>query len=96
MRVGVVSTRSAARVKGSRPVHGTIGMMLSGGDARGACEFGALEVLAPVLDEPARVIVGTSAGALGAAYLSANAHDGLEAGARSGADAQAQRRPGCS
>ena len=63
---------------------GTIGMVLSGGGARGAYEFGALEVLAPVLDEPPRIIVGTSAGALGAAYLAANAHDGLEAAARSG------------
>jgi NTE family protein len=61
-------------------------MVLSGGGARGAYEFGALEVLAPVLDEPARIIVGTSAGALGAAYLAANAHDGLEAAARAGAE----------
>jgi len=65
---------------------GTIGIVLSGGGARGAYEFGALEVLAPVLDEPARVIVGTSAGALGAAYLAANSDEGLEASARSGAE----------
>ena len=58
---------------------GTIGMVLSGGGARGAYEFGALEVLAPVLDEPPRIIVGTSAGALGTAYLAANAHDGVSA-----------------
>ena len=64
---------------------GTIGIVLSGGGARGAYEFGALAVLAPVLDEPARIIVGTSAGGLGAAYLAANAHDGLQAAARSGA-----------
>ena len=67
-------------------MEGTIGMVLSGGGVRGAYEFGALEVLAPVLDEPARIIVGTSAGALGAAYLAANAHEGLEAAARSGAE----------
>src|SRR4051812_19903078 len=65
---------------------GAIGMVLSGGGARGAYEFGALEVLAPVLDEPPRLIVGTSAGGLGAAYLAANAHAGLEAAARSGAE----------
>ena len=65
---------------------GTIGMVLSGGGARGAYEFGALEVLAPVLDEPARIIVGTSAGALGAAYLAANAHDSLEVAARTGGE----------
>jgi NTE family protein len=60
------------------------GMVLSGGGARGAYEFGALEVLAAVLDAPVRIIVGTSAGGLGAAYLAANAHAGLEAAARSG------------
>ena len=65
---------------------GTIGLVLSGGGARGAYEFGALEVLAPALDEPARIIVGTSAGALGAAYLAANAQDGLEAAALSGGE----------
>ena len=65
---------------------GAIGIVLSGGGARGAYEFGALEVLAPVLDEPPRLIVGTSAGGLGAAYLAANAHAGLEAAARSGGE----------
>ena len=65
----------------------TIGIVLSGGGARGAYEFGALEVLAPVLDEPAPIVVGTSAGGLGTAYLAANAHDGLEAAARSGGEA---------
>jgi NTE family protein len=67
-------------------VDGTIGMVLSGGGARGAYEFGALEVLAPVLDEPPRIIVGTSAGALGATYVAANAHEGLDAAARSGGE----------
>jgi len=66
---------------------GTIGIVLSGGGARGAYEFGALEVLAPALDESARIVVGTSAGGLGAAYLAANAHDGLEEAARSGGEA---------
>jgi NTE family protein len=64
---------------------GTIGIVLSGGGARGAYEFGALEVLAPILDERPRIVVGTSAGGLGAAYLAANAHHGFEAAARSGA-----------
>jgi len=71
----------------SRGMDGTIGVVLSGGGARGAYEFGALEVLAPVLSEPAQVIVGTSSGGLGAAYLGANFHDGLEAAARSGGEA---------
>src|SRR6516225_8448236 len=64
----------------------TIGLVLSGGGARGAYEFGALEVLAPVLDDATRIIVGTSAGGLGAAYLAANLHEGLEAAARSGGE----------
>ena len=72
---------------------GTIGMVLSGGGARGAYEFGALEVLAPVLDEPARIIVGTSAGSLGAAYLAANAHVGLDAAARSGGERGSRSSP---
>ena len=70
-----------------RPLDGTVGIVLSGGGARGAYEFGALEVLAPVLNEPARIIVGTSAGGLGAAYLAADAQDGLEAAARFGGQA---------
>src|SRR6186997_496119 len=67
-------------------MRGTIGMVLSGGGARGAYEFGALEVLAPVLDESPRIIVGTSAGALGATYVAANAHEGLEGAACSGGE----------
>jgi NTE family protein len=67
-------------------MNGTTGLVLSGGGARGAYEFGALEVLASVLDDPPRIIVGTSAGGLGAAYLAANAQVGLEAAARSGGE----------
>jgi NTE family protein len=64
-----------------------IAMVLSGGGARGAYEFGALEVLAPVLDAPPRIIVGTSAGALGAAFLAAEAQRPLGTAARHGAEA---------
>jgi NTE family protein len=67
-------------------VDGTIGLVLSGGGARGAYEFGALEVLAPVLDEPPGILLGTSAGGVGAAYLAANAHEGFEAAARAGGE----------
>jgi len=63
--------------------------VLAGGGARGAYEAGALSELLPVLDgrgERPRIVVGTSAGALGAAYLAANADEGLEASARSGGE----------
>lgn len=56
-----------------------VGLVLSGGGARGAYELGALSVLAPVLERQGqrpRIIVGTSVGALNAAYLAAGAHDG--------------------
>lgn len=59
---------------------GRVGLVLSGGGARGAYELGALSVLAPVLErrgERPRIIVGTSVGALNAAYLAAGAHHGL-------------------
>jgi NTE family protein len=64
-----------------------IGLVLSGGGARGAYELGALEVLASVLDEPPRIVLGTSAGALGAAYLAAEAHRPLKTAAQRGAQA---------
>jgi len=59
---------------------GRVGLVLSGGGARGAYELGVLSVLAPVLErrgERPRIIVGTSAGALNAAYLAAGADRGL-------------------
>jgi NTE family protein len=49
-------------------------LVLGGGGARGAYAFGALSVLLPELKDQVRVIVGTSAGALIAAYLVANWH----------------------
>jgi NTE family protein len=66
-----------------------IGAVLSGGGARGAYEFGALQALAPVVEEPPRIVVGTSAGAIGAAYLGAEAHRPLADVARDGAAAWA-------
>lgn len=53
-----------------------VGLVLAGGGARGAYELGALSVLLPALDargERPRVIVGTSVGALNAAFLAATA-----------------------
>jgi NTE family protein len=56
-----------------------IGVVLSGGGARGAYEVGALSVLLPWLEretgDRAQVIVGTSVGALNAAFLGATADE---------------------
>jgi NTE family protein len=53
---------------------GDVGLVLGGGGARGAYASGVLSVLLPELKDQVRVIVGTSAGALIAAYLVANWH----------------------
>jgi NTE family protein len=54
-----------------------VGLVLAGGGARGAYEAGALSVLLPALEREGRrpqVVVGTSVGAINAAYLAATAH----------------------
>lgn len=58
-----------------------VGLVLSGGGARGAYEAGVLSVLAPHLErrgERPSVLVGTSVGAINAAYVAATAD--LDAG----------------
>ncbi len=55
--------------------------MLAGGGARGAYEIGVLSVLLPVLEERGErpeVIVGTSVGAINAAFLAATAGDPVQ------------------
>jgi NTE family protein len=59
------------------PVAQRIGSVLSGGGARGAYEAGAISVLAPALEargERPALFVGTSVGAINAAYLAASRH----------------------
>jgi NTE family protein len=55
----------------------TIGLVLAGGGARGAYEIGALSILLPWLErehgQRPELVVGTSVGALNAAYIAANA-----------------------
>jgi NTE family protein len=53
-----------------------VAVVLAGGGARGAYEFGVLSVLLPELEEHERprIVVGTSVGAINVAYLAANAH----------------------
>ena len=57
----------------------SIGLVLAGGGARGAYEIGVLSVLLPWLEadhgQRPDIIVGTSVGALNAAYLAAHAHE---------------------
>ena len=64
-----------------------IGLVLSGGAARGAYELGVLSVLAPALErrgERPTIIVGTSAGGLNAAFLASEAQEGLVSAVESG------------
>jgi NTE family protein len=58
------------------PNRDPVALVLAGGGARGAYEIGALSVLLPALParERPRIVVGTSVGAINAAYLAANAH----------------------
>jgi len=54
-----------------------VSLVLTGGCARGAYEFGALSVLLPELErlgQRPRILLGTSVGALNVAYLAATAH----------------------
>jgi NTE family protein len=57
--------------------HRPIALVLAGGGARGAYEAGAISVLLPALErrnQRPRIVIGTSAGALNASFLAANAH----------------------
>jgi NTE family protein len=66
-----------------------VGLVLSGGGARGAYEAGVLSVLVPVLEargERPRIILGTSVGALNAAYLAARAQQGWASAVEAGCD----------
>ncbi len=60
--------------------------MLAGGGARGAYEMGALSSLLPALaeDEAPQIIIGTSVGAINAAYLAAHADESPERIAQGG------------
>jgi NTE family protein len=55
-----------------------IGLVLAGGGARGAYQLGALSELLPRLDGRPRIYVGTSIGALQAAYFAQRATDPLD------------------
>jgi NTE family protein len=59
----------------------TVGLVLAGGGARGAYEVGALSVLLPELArrrQRPRILVGTSVGALNAAFLAAHADETID------------------
>jgi NTE family protein len=64
-----------------QPADSPVAVVLAGGGARGAYEIGALSALLPHLEargERPRVIVGTSVGAINAAYLAASADEPIE------------------
>src|SRR4029453_1697973 len=65
----------------SVPDGGKVGLVLAGGGARGAYEAGVMAELLPELerrDQRPDVIVGTSVGAINAAYLASVAHLGAD------------------
>jgi NTE family protein len=58
------------------PIADAVALILAGGGARGAYEAGALSVLLPELEKRGqlpRIVIGTSVGALNAAFIAANA-----------------------
>src|SRR5712691_2246370 len=62
----------------AQPVSAPVAVVLAGGGARGAYEIGALAALLPRLQqrgERPQVFVGTSVGAINAAYLASTAAD---------------------
>jgi NTE family protein len=67
----------AGHRNGSTPDTRRIGLVLSGGGARGAYEAGAMSALAPALAERGErpsIYIGTSVGAVNAAYMAASEH----------------------
>ena len=61
--------------------HSNVALVLAGGGARGAYEIGALSVLLPRLEERGErpdIVIGTSVGALNAAYLAATAAEPID------------------
>ena len=62
---------------GAKPQRDRIGLVLSGGGARGAYEAGVMAVLGPALaarGERPSIYIGTSVGAVNAAYMAASEH----------------------
>jgi NTE family protein len=65
----------------AQPVDSPVAVVLAGGGARGAYEIGALSALLPALEqrgERPQVIIGTSVGAINAAFLAATAAQPLD------------------
>jgi NTE family protein len=58
-------------------MNGPVAVVLAGGGARGAYEIGALSKLLPALapDDQPQIMIGTSVGAINAAYLAAHADE---------------------
>ena len=84
---------------GVKPNNPRIGLVLSGGGARGAYEAGVMSVLGPALaarGERPTIYIGTTVGAVNAAYLAASEHlpadEAGEGGARALARGAARAR----
>lgn len=63
---------------------GKVGLVLSGGGARGAYQAGVIKAIAEIaadlrIEKPIPIITGVSAGAVNASFLAANSHNFLEA-----------------
>ncbi|MGH2978535.1 MAG: patatin-like phospholipase family protein [Solirubrobacterales bacterium] len=66
-----------SNTNGAVPESSRIGLVLSGGGARGAYEAGVMAVLGPALAERGKrpsIYIGTSVGAVNAAYMAASEH----------------------
>jgi NTE family protein len=73
---------------GAQSGRATVAVVLAGGGARGAYEIGALSALLPALEESERprIVLGTSVGAINAAYLAAHADESPEEIAEGGVE----------
>jgi NTE family protein len=74
-----------------------IGLVISGGGARGAYEAGVLSVLAPVMEkrgEMPTIFIGTSVGAINSAYIAATRHLPAEEALAGGLDRWTSIRKG--
>ena len=84
---GITVLGSIESVASGNAGDGPVGLVLAGGGARGAYEAGALSALLPALEQQGqrpRIIVGTSVGAVNAAFTAASAGDPVQSAVEQG------------